>query len=358
MAWPAFTIHTFDIDSNSNERVIPYETLMYKHIISDAGECSATMADYEPTGKVINDNIAAAQRHIEIYRDSVRVWAGRIWDTSTDTAGLVSFAAKGYYELFRRKFLIPKDHFKWLDKDTWVIAKDVIDYIQSLRDMGITFGMAGESGKPHVGDFRWHWWDFESAADVIERLATLQGKAFYFRIDENRVWLTYTKPGPETEAFKLTGGVDGNIHRLTINRSGVDTAREALVRGDGTGVDTHYGHTLLDEEADVWGRLMVVIDRPDVKSDNTLQDLADLAAERHSNVRIQLEAEVEVGPDAPYSESAWENFGPGESIQVTYDDGGFPVVDDYFRVAAKTVTVDKNGASHSITFDTQWDSQV
>lgn len=355
MSVPVWTVHTFDIDSASNERVIPFANLSYAHVLSDAGSAVIGAPAHEPTGLVIEDNIKAAQRHIEIMRDDVRVWAGRIWNTEvTAPGGIVSFDAKGYYELLRRKYNLPKNETHWDDTDVWDIAWDIIEYCQSLRTMGITRGMGGESTKPHT-DYDWNWYDFSSAAEAIEQVATLPGKSFYFRIDEDRTWLTYTKPGPETGVFALT---TDNIVSLTVRKSGDDTARETIVRGQGSGVDTHYAHTLLDEGGDTYGRIMILIDRPDVRSDNTLADLADLAATRHSNVRIQCDAEIEVGPDSPFEEADWEAFGPGESIQVTYEDG-FIQVDDYLRVAAKTVSIDGTGKpKHSITFDSQWDSQV
>lgn len=322
---------------------LPLESASYSHVLNAPGAFSGALGLRQPAKleAVLASALNLGQVAVYAERDGVIVWGGMLWTSDADIdSGALALAGEGFHSYFRRRALRATKAYAAADQTTG-IAKDLIDWAQSIPGGSIGVATADVAATGVLRDRTYEAFERKWIGAEIEALAALDG-GFDFRYEsrwnagtiQTRFLTSYPATGRQTEIVLEVGKQLAKLGTKT-DATSLATNVDAIGAGEGDLglIATVSSPALLG----VYPLLDDVVSFTDVSERPTL--------EAHARKRLRRGAAPIVIPAVewdPSLEPVIGSFLPGDIVTVR-GSSGLARVDGAFRVTTIEVTVDDAG---------------
>jgi hypothetical protein len=311
---------------------VPPETLRYTDALDDGGAATFDVQKQNP--KCTRALLEPFQRQVLVQKGDDLKWRGILGPASMSSdADVVSFGAIGYFTRLMDRYVDADQVFT--AEDELDIAWDLIDFTQAktLGDLGIT-RWGDETLSTILRTLTYLGADRPSIGQIIRDLAAADD-GFDFEITPDLVWKAYhPSKGVVTNAVFELGK---NIRSYQYGIDPMSIATDLTASGSGSGA-TKVTSVVFDATARAaYGRIEASISFSDVDDQDLLDALA--AQELLNRAKPDEQPAIVLKVDVDSSDTA---FTVGDQVKVRIQDG-YLDVDDFFRVLAKTVSIDDDG---------------
>lgn len=325
---------------------LPLESASFSHVLNAPGAFSGTLGLRQPAKleEILRTSLNLGQVALYVERDGVIVWGGMLWTSDADIdAGTLTLAGEGFHSYFRRRALRVQKIYTQQDQTTQ-IAKDLIDWAQSIGGGTIGVVTSDVAATGVLRDRTYEAFERKNIGAEVEALAALDG-GFDFRYESR--WLSGVGSTIQTRfltSFPATGRPTEIV--LEVGKQ----LAKASVKTDATALATNVD-AIGAGEGDL-GLIATVSDPAllgaypmldDVISFTDVSELPTLDA--HARKRQRRGAAPVVLPAMewePGLEPVVGSFLPGDIVTVR-GSHGIAKVDGRFRVITIDMSVDDSG---------------
>lgn len=322
---------------------LPLESASYSHVLNAPGAFSGVLGLKQPAKLegVLRTSINLGQVAVYVERDGVIVWGGMLWTSDADLdAGILALAGEGFHSYFRRRALRAQKVYVQQDQTTQ-IAKDLIDWAQSIPGGTIGVSTSDVAATGVLRDRTYEAFERKWIGAEIEALAALDS-GFDFRYEsrwnagaiQTRLLTQYPATGRPTEIVLEVGK---QLAKAGVKTDATSLATNVDAIGAGEG-DLGLIATVSDPAL-----LAAYPMLDDVVSFTDVTELPTLDA--HARKRLRRGAAPVVIPAVewqPGLEPVVGSFLPGDIVTVR-GSHGIAQVDGRFRVITIDVSVDDAG---------------
>src|SRR6266496_2368632 len=220
---------------------IPFESASYSHVLNAPGSFAGTLGLNQPASlySVLSTTLNLGRVSLFVERDNVIVWGGILWTSSADIdAGTITFNGEGWHSYFRRRVVRAKKNYVQQDQTTQ-IAKNLIDYAQSISGGSIGVDTTGVAATGVLRDRTYEAFERKFIGEAVEQLAAVDG-GFDFRFDSSyvsgnivtRFLTSYPNTGRQTN-FVLEVGAQLAGLGIKVDATSLATNVDAIGAGEG-----------------------------------------------------------------------------------------------------------------------------
>lgn len=316
----------------------------WSYVLNDAGACSFTMMSV----KVKRGLFVLGKTGLHIYRGSVLVWGGYLYNAQSTAYGEVRFGWEGYFSRLKRRYIDATKNYP--NTEQLDIAWGLINFTQSKTNgntgMGWTRASATPSGQTR--DLNYPFWERAIIADAITDLSTM-AHGFDFEVTPDQQWTTYYPSKGTVRTLPMELGK--NIQTFALTEDATDTANTVTAIGSGDGKNTCIAVGISAANQASYGLLEVAESYTNIRRFAMLQDRADERVRMLKSTRIQPSVTVVANQLEPTS----YQWAVGDRVTVVADDGGYVDFNQQMRIISVVFALSNEGRE-AITM--QFDDQV
>jgi hypothetical protein len=332
----------------SGEVSIPCYDLEFGEVLSDTARC--TFKVFADVAAEIENALRIGRRVVEIYRDENLVWSGPLWTRSPSVEAerqVISFEARGWFELFRQRLLRPDDEFTFEAMSPWNMAEEVIAYANTQYNTGITIG-SRDGDLPTQRGAQYDGTSFSTLADVLTDIATLPDRPYDFWVNQLKEWNVARRRSATINALVIDETL---IEEIQYEESFDTVTTEVYATGAGSGADTLYGHDIDSSLYPTYGLVTGVFNKnPGEKAQRHLDDGATNYLFIHSHPSLLVNS-IKINQAL----IDWDDIVLGNWYGVSYSDRFVSITPTtpphpdlvrpvgYFRVVERSVRVLESG---------------
>jgi hypothetical protein len=289
-------------------------------LLNEPGNCRFNLDIHHP--KVTRDNIEELVHEIWVWRDKTLIFAGPIWEISTNSDGsALDVTCQGLLSWFRKRRIDQK--MLWITTNTGPgIANYLVNWTQlkahgNLRITTEPPGLNLAATTPGVAlgyKQSYQWYETKYIYDAIKDLADNVATGFDFEITPQRVFRTFSPTRTGTIPGSLKYPV--NVASYYLPRYGSRITNDHILIGPGDGEKALFGYAKSTTSMAKYGLMQTSDTWGDAKTTASLNSRSSKYLQEHKATTAvpNITIKSKIGPFI-YS------YAPGQNLHVEIDNG-------------------------------------